>query len=157
MRRTTPLGGKNSGCPNKSNCRRPSSPPNRPGRGRTRLYAACTSPRSAICLPTRHPGLEERLNRKKFIRLTRSHLVFDRDWIAGLRHDGGGVWNGLSQMRHEIRIGRTHLADAKKLAGKIARLERLKTVTQRSGGAGFHLSGRPPTTHRGQSGPCAPH
>jgi two-component system response regulator AlgR len=62
-------------------------------------------------------GLEERLNPEEFIRLHRSHLV-RRDWIAGLRHDGGGVWMACLKCGTEIRIGRTHLAEAKKLAGK---------------------------------------
>ncbi|WP_417613671.1 LytR/AlgR family response regulator transcription factor [Parasphingorhabdus sp.] len=62
-------------------------------------------------------GLEERLNPEEFIRLHRSHLV-RRDWIAGLRHDGGGVWIACLKCDTEIRIGRTHLAEAKKLAGR---------------------------------------
>lgn len=62
-------------------------------------------------------GLEERLNPAEFIRLHRSHLV-RRNWIAGLRHDGGGVWMACLKCGTEIRIGRTHLAEAKKLAGK---------------------------------------
>ncbi len=62
-------------------------------------------------------GLEERLNPEEFIRLHRSHLV-RRDWIAGLRHDGGGVWMACLKCGTEIRIGRTHLAAAKKLAGR---------------------------------------
>ena len=62
-------------------------------------------------------GLEERLNPEKFIRLHRSHLV-RRDWIGGLRHDGGGVWIACLKCGTEIRIGRTHLAEAKKLAGR---------------------------------------
>jgi len=62
-------------------------------------------------------GLEERLNPEQFIRLHRSHLV-RRDWIAGLRHDGGGVWMACLKCGTEIRIGRTHLAEAKKLAGR---------------------------------------
>ena len=62
-------------------------------------------------------GLEERLNPEEFIRLHRSHLV-RRDWISGLRHDGGGVWMACLKCGEEIRIGRTHLAEAKKLAGR---------------------------------------
>jgi two-component system, LytTR family, response regulator AlgR len=62
-------------------------------------------------------GLEERLNPEEFIRLHRSHLV-RRDWISGLRHDGGGVWMACLKCGTEIRIGRTHLAAAKKLAGR---------------------------------------
>jgi len=62
-------------------------------------------------------GLEERLNPEEFIRLHRSHLV-RRDWIGGLRHDGGGIWIACLKCGTEIRIGRTHLAEAKKLAGR---------------------------------------
>ncbi|WP_430416639.1 LytR/AlgR family response regulator transcription factor [Parasphingorhabdus sp.] len=62
-------------------------------------------------------GLEERLNPEEFIRLHRSHLV-RRDWISGLRHEGGGVWIACLKCGTEVRIGRTHLAEAKKLAGR---------------------------------------
>jgi len=62
-------------------------------------------------------GLEERLNPEQFIRLHRSHLV-RRNWIAGLRHDGGGIWIACLKCGTEIRIGRTHLAAAKNLAGR---------------------------------------
>ncbi len=62
-------------------------------------------------------GLEERLDPSAFIRLHRSHLV-RRDWISGLRHDGGGIWMACLKCGTEIRIGRTHLAEAKKLAGR---------------------------------------
>lgn len=62
-------------------------------------------------------GLEGRLNPEHFIRLHRSHLV-RRDWIGGLRHDGGGTWIACLKCGTEIRIGRTHLAEAKKLAGR---------------------------------------
>lgn len=62
-------------------------------------------------------GLEGRLNPEHFIRLHRSHLV-RRDWIGGLRHDGGGIWVACLKCGTEIRIGRTHLAEAKKLAGR---------------------------------------
>jgi len=62
-------------------------------------------------------GLEKRLNPQEFIRLHRSHLV-RRNWISGLRHDGGGIWIACLKCGTEIRIGRTHLAEAKKLAGR---------------------------------------
>ncbi len=58
-----------------------------------------------------------RLDPARFIRLHRSHIV-RRDLIAGLRHDGNGVWfvqlmaaDGAAPM--ELRIGRTHLAQVK--------------------------------------------
>jgi len=62
-------------------------------------------------------GLEKRLNPEEFIRLHRSHLV-QRDWISSLRHDGSGIWIACLKCGTEIRIGRTHLAQAKKLAGR---------------------------------------
>jgi two-component system response regulator AlgR len=62
-------------------------------------------------------ALEERLDPDMFIRLHRSHLV-RRDHIAGLRHDGGGVWLAALKCGTEIRIGRTHLPAVKRLAGK---------------------------------------
>lgn len=62
-------------------------------------------------------GLEQKLNPDEFIRLHRSHLV-RRDQIAGLRHEGGGIWIACLKCDTEIRIGRTHLAAAKKLAGR---------------------------------------
>ncbi len=59
-------------------------------------------------------ALEARLDPEQFIRLHRSHLVRISQ-IAGLRHDGGGVWTAILKCGTEIRIGRTHLARAKLL------------------------------------------
>lgn len=62
-------------------------------------------------------SLEQRLNPATFIRLHRSHLV-RRDWIRGLRHDGGGVWMACLNCGTDIRIGRTHLSTVKKSVGR---------------------------------------
>lgn len=61
--------------------------------------------------------LEQRLDPARFQRIHRSHIV-RRDLIAGLRHEGGGVWHALLRGGDSMRIGRKYLADVKKLAGK---------------------------------------
>lgn len=61
--------------------------------------------------------LEQRLDPARFQRIHRSHIV-RRDLIAGLRHEGGGVWHALLRSGDSMRIGRKYLADVKKLAGK---------------------------------------
>ncbi len=62
-------------------------------------------------------ALEARLDPDEFIRLHRSHIVrIDR--IAGLKHEGGGIWHARMADGEEIRIGRTFLARAKKIAGR---------------------------------------
>jgi len=61
--------------------------------------------------------LEARLDPARFIRLHRSTIV-RRDRIAGLRHDGFGVWCADLTNGESVRIGRTFLADAKAMAGR---------------------------------------
>ncbi len=62
-------------------------------------------------------ALEARLDPAQFIRLHRSHIVrIDR--IAGLKHEGGGIWHARLTDESEIRIGRTFLSKAKKIAGR---------------------------------------
>lgn len=61
--------------------------------------------------------LEERLDPTKFIRLHRSTIV-RRDRIRGLRHDGSGVWSADLGDGEEVRIGRTYLEAAKRMAGR---------------------------------------
>lgn len=62
-------------------------------------------------------GLEARLDPERFIRLHRSTIV-RRDRIAGLRHDGLGVWSAELADGSALRIGRTYLARAKAMAGR---------------------------------------
>lgn len=61
--------------------------------------------------------LEDRLDPARFIRLHRSTIV-RRDRIAGLRHDGLGVWSAELVDGNALRIGRTYLARAKAMAGR---------------------------------------
>ncbi len=62
-------------------------------------------------------GLEARLDPEKFIRLHRS-TILRRDRIAGLRHEGLGVWSVELVDGGSVRIGRTYLARAKAMAGR---------------------------------------
>ncbi len=75
-----------------------------------------TGDRSYLLLQT-VSGLEARLDPDMFVRLHRSSIL-RRDRIAGLRHDGMGVWFAELQDGSSVRIGRTYLARAKALAGK---------------------------------------
>lgn len=62
-------------------------------------------------------ALAARLDSAHFIRLHRSHIV-RIDTIAGLKHEGGGIWHARLTDGSEIRIGRTYLAEAKAIAGR---------------------------------------
>lgn len=62
-------------------------------------------------------GLEARLDPECFIRLHRSTIV-RRDRIAGLKHDGLGVWSAELVDGSVQRIGRTYLARVKAMAGR---------------------------------------
>lgn len=62
-------------------------------------------------------GLEARLDPERFIRLHRSTIV-RRDRIAGLKHDGLGVWSAELADGSMQRIGRTYLARVKAMAGR---------------------------------------
>lgn len=62
-------------------------------------------------------GLEERLDPERFIRVHRS-CILRRDAIAGLRHEGLGVWSVETSDGSAIRIGRTYLPNVKKMAGR---------------------------------------
>ena len=73
-------------------------------------------PRSYLMLHTIQ-GLEDRLDPERFIRLHRSTIV-RRDRIAGLRHDGLGVWSAELADGTALRIGRTYLRGAKAMAGR---------------------------------------
>jgi two-component system response regulator AlgR len=75
-----------------------------------------TGARSYLMLHT-IAGLESRLDPERFIRLHRSTIV-RRDRIAGLRHDGLGVWSVELVDGEAVRIGRTYLARVKAMAGR---------------------------------------
>jgi len=62
-------------------------------------------------------GLEERLDPDQFIRIHRS-CILRRDCIAGLRHEGLGVWSAETADGAALRIGRTYLPAVKKMAGR---------------------------------------
>jgi len=62
-------------------------------------------------------GLEARLDPTRFIRVHRS-VILRRDRIAGLRHDGLGVWSVELAEGPLVRIGRTYLARVKAIAGR---------------------------------------
>ena len=62
-------------------------------------------------------GLEEKLDPDRFIRIHRS-TILRRDFIAGLKHEGLGVWCAELQDGEELRIGRTYLKQVKAMAGR---------------------------------------
>ncbi|MEN9718617.1 MAG: hypothetical protein RIQ99_1495 [Pseudomonadota bacterium] len=62
-------------------------------------------------------GLEARLDPARFIRVHRS-TILRRDRIAGLRHDGLGVWSAELVDGTAVRIGRTYLPRVKAMAGR---------------------------------------
>lgn len=62
-------------------------------------------------------GLEAKLDPERFIRIHRS-IILRRDRIAGLRHDGLGVWSVETTGGETLRIGRTYLAKVKAMAGR---------------------------------------
>lgn len=61
--------------------------------------------------------LEAQLDPEKFVRVHRS-LILRRDLIQGLRHDGLGAWSALTADGQSWRIGRSHLARVKAIAGR---------------------------------------
>ena len=62
-------------------------------------------------------AMEERLDPAAFIRVHRS-VILRRDRIAGLRHEGLGVWCAELADGSAVRIGRTYLARVKAMAGR---------------------------------------
>lgn len=62
-------------------------------------------------------GLEAQLDPEKFIRIHRS-TILRRDFIAGLRHEGLGVWSVELADGEELRIGRKYLKQVKAMAGR---------------------------------------
>jgi len=62
-------------------------------------------------------GLEEKLDPDAFIRIHRS-TILRKSHIAGLRHDGLGVWSVELEDGETLRIGRTFLPNVKAMAGR---------------------------------------
>lgn len=62
-------------------------------------------------------SLQERLDPERFIRIHRSHIL-RRDHVAGLKHEGLGVWSVETKDGETLRIGRTYLPEVKKMAGR---------------------------------------
>ena len=61
--------------------------------------------------------LEEELDPETFIRVHRSVIV-RRDTITGLSRDTAGHWAARLSDGHHVRIGRSHIGEVKKLAGR---------------------------------------
>ncbi|AIT80403.1 LytR/AlgR family response regulator transcription factor [Novosphingobium pentaromativorans] len=62
-------------------------------------------------------SLEQKLDPERFIRIHRS-CILRRDFVAGLRHEGLGVWSAETGDGEALRIGRTYLPAVKKMAGR---------------------------------------
>lgn len=62
-------------------------------------------------------SLEQKLDPGKFIRIHRS-CILRRDFVAGLRHEGLGVWSAETGDGDSLRIGRSYLPAVKKMAGR---------------------------------------
>jgi two-component system response regulator AlgR len=62
-------------------------------------------------------SLEDRLDPERFIRIHRS-CILQRSHVAGLRHEGLGVWSAETADGQALRIGRTYLPAVKKMAGR---------------------------------------
>ena len=62
-------------------------------------------------------GLEKKLDPEQFIRIHRS-TIMRRDAIKSLCHEGMGVWAVETGDGDMLRIGKTYLAEVKKMAGR---------------------------------------
>jgi two-component system, LytTR family, response regulator AlgR len=82
-----------------------------------RLHVGEGETRRSYLLLQTIAGLEARLDPARFIRIHRS-VILRRDRIAGLRHDGLGVWSVETTAGEQLRIGRTYLAKVKAMAGR---------------------------------------
>jgi two-component system response regulator AlgR len=61
--------------------------------------------------------LERKLDPDLFVRLHRSTIA-RRDWVAGFRSDGEGIWRATLKDGRTVRIGRSYLAHARAMAGR---------------------------------------
>ncbi|HVW74283.1 MAG TPA: LytTR family DNA-binding domain-containing protein [Rhizomicrobium sp.] len=59
-------------------------------------------------------GLERKLDPAEFVRLHRSSIV-RRDRITGFRHNGSGAWEAQLRDGRWLRVGRTYLANARRM------------------------------------------
>lgn len=82
-----------------------------------RLHVGTGENRRSYLLLQTIAGLEARLDPERFIRIHRS-VILRRDRIAGLRHDGLGVWSVETSEGESLRIGRTYLSKVKAMAGR---------------------------------------
>lgn len=82
-----------------------------------RLHVGEGDARRSYLLLQTIAGLEAKLDPERFIRIHRS-IILRRDRIAGLRHDGLGVWSVETSGGDQLRIGRTYLAKVKAMAGR---------------------------------------
>ncbi len=62
-------------------------------------------------------ALEQELDPDRFVRVHRSAIV-RRDFVTGLRRDGGGRWWARLGDGEEQKVGRLYLHNAKGLAGR---------------------------------------
>ena len=82
-----------------------------------RLHVGEGDDRRSYLLLQTIAGLEAKLDPAQFIRIHRS-TILRREAIAGLRHDGLGVWSAELVDGEALRIGRTYLAKVKAMAGR---------------------------------------
>jgi two-component system response regulator AlgR len=82
-----------------------------------RIHVGGANPAQSYLLLQTITGLEERLDPDQFIRIHRS-CILRRDCVAGLRHEGLGVWSVETDDGEALRIGRTYLPGVKKMAGR---------------------------------------
>lgn len=82
-----------------------------------RLHVGEGAERRSYLLLQTIAGLEAKLDPAEFIRIHRS-TILRRGAIAGLRHDGLGVWSAELTDGEALRIGRTYLSKVKAMAGR---------------------------------------
>lgn len=82
-----------------------------------RDYMRLVTPHRSFLIHATMEEMEARLDPVRFLRVHRS-TILRRDRITGLRHEGLGVWSALTTCGGAWRIGRSHLANVKALAGR---------------------------------------